>query len=181
MGDASKLFRFYLEARFLPAAVSPDEVLQCVKSCSGNVKCENNCGQGQPQLELRPTPMKVRDGSGNLLLTSMLTLHKESSGGFPTTYAVVDGTGKFTATVGAVMIAATSNPISNTALTVDQFTFQGIFQKDGDFCGGLSGQVTAPIMQSFGAPSMNVCLFKSGKAEDPLPDLQASAFMCPGL
>jgi hypothetical protein len=161
-GNIDKLFRFYVESEFVP-----------------------NVSGGGGKLTLRLTPIKIRD-DGGALITSGLVLHKEPAGLLTVTDTPVAANGKFVANFMTAMVAATSNPISFRAITVENTTVTGIFQSapdggPGDYCGGLSGQVTMPIMQDLGAPADNVCLFKPGKDEEPLPALTLADFTCPGI
>jgi hypothetical protein len=160
-GDISKLFRFYAESEFTPAV-------------------------GGGKLTYHLTPMRIRDDAGALLPAGTLTFKKEALGTLTVTDTPVATNGKFVANFMTAMVAATSNPISFRDITVANTTVTGIFQSapdggPGDYCGGLSGNVTAPITQDLGAAADNVCLFKPMKDGDPLPVIVVSDFMCPGI
>jgi len=161
-GDINKLFRFYVDSEFTPSM------------------------SGGGTLTLALTPMRIRDDMGNLLPADMLKLHKEATGLLSVMNTPVDSKGKFNANFMTAMVAATSNPISFRDITVMNTTVVGIFQAApdggaGDYCGGLTGQVTAPIMQDLGPASNNPCLFKPLAAESPLPTAVITDYMCSGI
>lgn len=160
-GDINKLFRFYVESEYTPMGAGGS-------------------------LTLRLTPMRIRDDAGNLLPAAGLTLKKEASGTLSVTSVPVAMSGKFTANFMTAMVAATSNPISFRLIEVHDTTVVGVFQSapdggPGSYCGGLSGQVVAPIMQDLGMPADNVCLFQPLAEGSPLPMNDKSLYVCPGI
>lgn len=161
-GDISQQFRFYVDSEFNPSMT------------------------GGGKLTLHLTPMVIRDDAGNLLPADMLKLKNEMKGTLNVMDVPVAANGSFTANFMTAMVDSHSNPISFRNITVENTTVQGIFQAapDGgpaDYCGGLSGQVTAPIMQDLGKPSQNPCLFIPLKEGDPLPMKTVDDFKCPGI
>ena len=161
-GDISQQFRFYVDSEFTPAMT------------------------GGGKLTLHLTPMIIRDDAGNLIPADTLKLKNEMKGVLNVMDVPVAANGAFTANFMTAMVDAHSNPISFRNITVENTTVQGIFQAspDGgaaDYCGGLSGQVTMPIMQDLGKASQNPCLFIPLKEGDALPMKMVDDFKCPGI
>jgi hypothetical protein len=161
-GDISQLFRFYAESEFTP-----------------------NMTGGGGKLNLKLTPLIIRDDAGVFIPPSTLKLKDEMKGVLTAMSVDVAANGKFSANFMTANVDSHSNPISFRNITVGT-TVVGIFQAqtDGgaaDYCGGLAGQVTAPIMQNLGTVDQNPCLFKVATIGDALPAQQVSDFMCPGI
>lgn len=156
-GDIGKLFRFYVESEYVPLT-----------------------GTTGAKVTLKLTPIDIRDQTGALLPSTTLKLTKPSNPTLSVLDSPVDPKGRFDANFKTAMIGKATNPISWRDITVENTTLAGYFA-DKDFCGGLSGHVVAPIDQDLGVPADNVCLFKSMKDGDTLPDLKASDFTCPAL
>jgi hypothetical protein len=159
----SQLFRFYAESEFTP-----------------------NMSGGGGKITFKLTPLIIRDDLGALIPASTLTLKDEMKGVIQAMNVDVAANGKFVANFMTAMVDSHANPISFRNITVENTTVAGIFQAAPDggavpYCGGLSGDVTAPIMQPLGPGNQNPCLFVPGKLGDPLPMQQATEFMCPGI
>ncbi len=161
--DVSQLFRFYADSEFTP-----------------------NMSGGGGKITFKLTPLIIRDNAGALIPANTLTLKDEMTGVLQVMSVDVAANGKFVANFMTAMVDSHSNPISFRNITVENTTVAGIFQAAPDggpinFCGGLSGDVTAPIMQPLGPVNQNPCLFVPAKLGDPLPLQQAADFMCPGI
>lgn len=156
-GDINKLFRFYVDSEYVPAA-----------------------GTTEAKMTLKLTPMTIRDDAGAILPPATLKFTMPANATLTVTDSPVAANGKFVANFKTAMIGKATNPISWRDITVENTTLSGYFSEK-EFCGGLSGRVVAPIDQDLGTAGDNVCLFKPLKEGDALPDLKAADFVCPGL
>lgn len=87
-------------------------------------------------------------------------------------------TGRYSVSLGNVLVPGTANPISGSDVQITDAKLNGRFAKER-FCAQLNGQVVRPVQLTL-EPPRNICQFVPVKDGDPRPPLTAPDFAsCP--
>ncbi len=155
-GDPEQALRFYTETKYTPNSANP------------------NTGT----LILTVTPLVGWDVATGAYLVPT-TFSKSQTRGNPIAVPEinVEATGRFTAKLGTVNLAAEANSVSGRTAVIENTVLDGLFSAGDRFCSTLAGELTVPYRSPFD-PKQNTCLFVRAKEGDAFPKIPANEFTC---
>lgn len=157
-GDPKKVFNFYVKTKFTPDPAGGGRLVYSLSA-----------------LKLSP----AREPPANFSMSGIIG--GEIVSATPPQPNVDAATSKYTVELGTVNVPGEANPLSGSAVNIEEAGLIGAFSTPGRFCALLKGRVTSPVTLTLD-PSRNICHFLPAKEGDPIAVFPPTEFQdgaCP--